>query len=191
MSHLHEKGYPVPAVEDVSADGADLVMERVDGPSLVEAIGRAPWTVRRQARVLAELHQQLHELPPAQFLRPAPLGAGASVLHLDLHPLNVIIGRSGPRVIDWTGASVGDPDLDVALAWILMAAGEIPGHKVKAALLGWGRRLLVDGFLAPFDRDRIAGKLRSVVELKVQDPHMRAAEVANMWRTVERAERGH
>jgi aminoglycoside phosphotransferase (APT) family kinase protein len=66
--------------------------------------------------MLAELHVQLHDITAPDLLRPAPIGAGTAVLHLDLHPLNVIIGRNGPVVIDWTGASVGDPDLDVGLA---------------------------------------------------------------------------
>lgn len=33
------------------------------------------------------------------------MGEGDKVVHLDLHPLNVIIGPKGPVVIDWTGAS--------------------------------------------------------------------------------------
>jgi aminoglycoside phosphotransferase (APT) family kinase protein len=189
MSYLHAQGYPVPAVEEISEDGTDLVIERVDGPSMVQAISAEPWTVRRHGRVLADLHARLHGLAPAEFLRPAPLGDGNCVLHLDLHPLNVIMGPKGPVVIDWTGAAVGDPDLDMALAWVLMAAGEVPGGGVTAVLLGWGRGLLVDAFLSRVDRDQIAGKLRAVVELKVRDPHMSSREVANMWRVVDRAER--
>lgn len=189
MEYLHDQGYPVPAVEEISEDGSELVIERVDGPSMVQAIGDAPWTVRHCARMLADLHLQLHDIPASDFLRPAPLGTGEAVLHLDLHPLNVIIGRNGPMVIDWTNAALGDPDLDVGLAWVLMAAGEIPGNRMAAVLLGLGRNLLVNGFLARFDRQQVATKLRAVVELKVQDPHMSKGEVRNMWRVVERAER--
>jgi hypothetical protein len=70
-----------------------------------------------------------------------------------------------------------------------MAAGEIPGSRIIATLLGWGRGLLVNAFLAPFDRQQVAMKLRAIVEKKVEDPHMRSVEVENMWRVVERAER--
>jgi aminoglycoside phosphotransferase (APT) family kinase protein len=189
MEYLRGQGYPVPAVDEMSDDGSDLVIERIDGPSMVQAIGARPWAVRGHARTLAELHLRLHDIGAPEFMRPAPIGAGTAMLHLDLHPLNVIMGPTGPVVIDWTGAAVGDPDIDVGLAWVPMAAGEIPGNRVAAALLGWGRGLLLGAFLARFDRRRVAGKLRAVVAVKAQDPHMSAAEVARMWNVVERAER--
>jgi aminoglycoside phosphotransferase (APT) family kinase protein len=188
MAYLHDRGYPVPAVEEVSDDGRDLVMERIDGLSMVDAIGKAPWTVRRQAKTLARLHKQLHEIAAPGFLPPAPIGEGDRVVHLDLHPLNVMIGPRGAVVIDWTGASAGEPVLDVGLAWVLMAAGQIPGDGVMAKLLGWGRALLVNGFVDEFDRREVERRLREVVSWKVQDAHMSEGEVAGMWRLVERAE---
>ena len=188
MAYLHGHGYPVPAVEEVSEDGTDLVMERVDGPSMVQAIESSPWTVRRQGRLLGDLHRRLHDLAAPDFLPPAPIGAGERLVHLDLHPLNVLIGRRGPVVIDWTGASVGDPDVDVALAWALMSGGQIPGGRTAAALLGVGRRLLVGAFLSRFDRATVGAKLRDVVAWKVADPHMAEAEVAAMWQLVSRTD---
>jgi aminoglycoside phosphotransferase (APT) family kinase protein len=188
MTYLREQGYPVPAVEELSDQGLDLVMERIEGPSMVDAIARAPWTVRRQARMLAGLHIRLHAITAPDFLPPAPVGTGARVVHLDLHPLNVILGSKGPVVIDWTGAAVGDPLVDVGLAWVLMAAGQIPGNPVLGRLLAVGRSLLVRGFVSQFERAEVTRRLRSVVEWKVQDPHMSPAEVAGMWKVVERAE---
>jgi aminoglycoside phosphotransferase (APT) family kinase protein len=188
MEYLHRQGYPVPAVEELSGDGADLVMERVDGPSMVEAMGRSPWTVRRQSAVLADLHHRLHHVPSPDFLGPAPIGHGDRVLHLDLHPLNVILGPKGPVVIDWTSACLGDPNVDVALAWVLMAAGDIPGGRVRAKVLGLGRALLVNGFVGHFDKGQVARQLREVVEWKVKDPHMSQREIRVMWHVVERAE---
>jgi aminoglycoside phosphotransferase (APT) family kinase protein len=188
MAYLREKGFPVPGIEDVSEDGFDLVMERIDGPSMVDAIAKAPWSVRRQGRTLAELHLRLHDIAAPDFLPPAPVGTGESVVHMDLHPLNVILGPTGPVVIDWTGAAAGDPLVDVGLAWVLMAAGQIPGNPVVGRLLAFGRALLVNGFLSDFDRDQVARRLRGVVEWKVKDPHMSAAEVAGMWKVVEQAE---
>jgi aminoglycoside phosphotransferase (APT) family kinase protein len=188
MDYLHGQGYPVPAVEEISADGADLVMERVDGPSMVESLGRSPWTVRRQSAVLADLHHQLHDVPSPDFLGPAQIGHGDRVLHLDLHPLNVIIGPRGPVVIDWTSACLGNPNIDVALAWLLMSAGEIPGGRVMAKVLGWGRALLVNGFVGHFDKVQVASQLREVVAWKVKDPHMSEREIRAMWHVVERAQ---
>ena len=91
---------------------------------------------------MAELHRQLHQLAPPDFLVPAPVGSGRRVVHMDLHPLNVIVAPSGPVVIDWTNASVGDPNVDVGLAWVLMGAGQIPGNGAWAAVLGRFRALL-------------------------------------------------
>ena len=188
MAFLRERGYPVPAVEELSDDGLDMVMERIEGVTMVEALGKAPWTVRRQAATLADLHRRLHEIEAPDFLPALPIGTGSKVLHLDLHPLNVMLGPKGTFVIDWPNAHRGDPDVDVGMAWVLMAAGQIPGGRLKARLLGVGRSLLVNGFLSHFDRSPIARLLRGVVEMKQQDPHMSEAEVAQMWDVVRRAE---
>jgi aminoglycoside phosphotransferase (APT) family kinase protein len=188
MAYLHEQGYPVPAVEELSDDGSELVMERIEGRSMVDAIAAAPWSVRRQARTLADLHSQLHDIAAPDFLPFAPVGSGNRILHMDLHPLNVMIAPKGAVVIDWTGAAAGDPLIDVGVAWVLMAAGQIPGASLMATLLGWGRALLVNGFVSRFDRNAVTSRLRAVVEWKVTDPHMSQAEVAAMWKVVEKAE---
>jgi aminoglycoside phosphotransferase (APT) family kinase protein len=188
MSFIREQGYPVPAVEEVSDDGFDMVMERIEGMTMVDALGKAPWTVRRQAATLADLHRRLHEIEAPDFLPPAPVGTGTRVLHLDLHPLNVMIGPKGAFVIDWPNAHRGDPDVDVGVAWVLMAAGQIPAGGLKARLMGFGRSMLVNGFLSHFDREAVGGLLRLIVEMKVRDPHMSEVEVAGMWNVVRQAE---
>jgi aminoglycoside phosphotransferase (APT) family kinase protein len=188
MQYLLEQGYPVPAIDSVSDDGTAVSMQRIEGLSMVDAMAKAPWTVRRQGRLLAELHTRLHEIAAPAFLRSAPVGdgSGESFLHLDLHPLNVIISPSGPVVIDWTGASRGDPDVDVVLAWLLMASGEIPGSKTRARILGLGRSLLVNSFTRAFDMAALGPKMRSVLEWKSKDAHMSPSELANMRKLVER-----
>jgi aminoglycoside phosphotransferase (APT) family kinase protein len=191
MVYLRDQGFPVPAVEQLSDDGTDLVMERIDGPSMVGALARQPWTIRRQARTLAELHLELHGIAPPDFLPRAPVGSGDRVVHMDLHPLNVIIGPTGPVVIDWTNAGIGDANVDVDLAWVLMAAGQIPGNRAAAVLLGQFRALLVNGFLSHFDRAELVAQLRDTVTWKVQDLNMSVAEVAEMWTIVEREESRH
>src|SRR5260370_24192024 len=55
-------------------------------------------------------------------------------LHRDLHPINVLLSPKGPVVIDWTNAARGSGASDVALTWLLMTAGEIPGGGAQAAL---------------------------------------------------------
>jgi len=187
MNYLAGHGYPVPAVEDISDDGCDLVMQRIDGRSMVQQLGRAPWSVHRQADTLARLHEQLHEIPVPDFLPSAPVSEGSSILHLDLHPLNVIISSSGPVVIDWTSACVGNPDADVALAWLLMSAGNIPGGRLRSRLLGAGRSLLTTRFFSQFDPPAIIAQLEAVASWKATDENLCTDEVALLWRAVERA----
>ncbi len=186
LVYLAERGYPVPEVHEVSDDGLELVMERIDGPTMVEAIGRAPWTLHHHAHSLAELHLRLHELESPPTFPASRIGTGDRLLHMDLHPLNVLIGSKGPVVIDWGNASRGDPAVDVCVAWVLMTAGEIPGNRVKTTAMGLVRSLLVRSFLSRFDRASLAPTLREVVEWKAADPHMRPSEQATMRRLADR-----
>jgi aminoglycoside phosphotransferase (APT) family kinase protein len=190
MEYLRGQGYPVPAVEQLSDDGIDLVMERIDGPSMVEFMSRRPWAIRRQGAVLASLHRRLHAIAPPDSLPPAPVGTGDCFLHMDLHPLNVMIGAQGPVVIDWPNAARGDPLVDVGLAWVLMAAGQIPSNRVVSAVLGQGRKVLINGFLANAELDGalLRHKLREIVAFKVRDPNMSPAEQRAMWQVVEQFE---
>jgi len=176
MAYVRERGYPVPRIHELSQDGTDLVMERVLGSSMMTVLGRRPWRVRRLGHVLAELHRQLHEIPAPDWVRDAPGGPGDRLVHLDLHPLNVILSPGGPIVIDWSNAARGEGSADVALTWALLSAGAIPAGPVKAAALGFGRRLLVEAFLGPFDREAVSAQLPAVVDWKSTDPHMSPAE---------------
>jgi aminoglycoside phosphotransferase (APT) family kinase protein len=184
MTYLTEQGFPVPRIDAVSDDGADLVMERIDGPTMVELLGSRPWQVRRCGAVLADLHLQLHEIEAPAHWPAAPLGAGDRVVHLDFHPLNVIMSRRGPIVIDWPYASRGDPHSDVALAWVLMTAGAIPVGGVRGRIMATGRDLLVNGFLRGVDVGAAASRLRDVVTWKVEDLNISAEEQARMWKLV-------
>jgi len=190
MTYLHEQGYGVPAVEELSSDETGLVMQRIEGLSMVEAIERAPWTVRRHARTLAEVHRSLHEIEAPSFLTSSPVGRGDRIVHMDLHPLNVLVGPKGAVVIDWANARAGDPNVDVGIAWVLMSAGQIPGGRVKTALLGWGRSLLVNAFLSGFDRGEVTRLLGEIVEWKAKDTHMSAGEIVRMRQLVRKAQ-GH
>ncbi len=189
MEYLVRQGYPVPAVEELSDDGCDMVMQRIDGRTMVEKIGRAPWSLRRQADTLARLHHELHEIPAPNFLPAAPTGEGSCLLHLDLHPLNVMIGPSGPVVIDWTRACAGDPSVDVALAWLLMSAGEPPGGRLRTRLLELGRNVLTQRFISHFDLGTTVPHLQDVAAWKATDTNLRPTEVQALHDAVRRAER--
>jgi tRNA A-37 threonylcarbamoyl transferase component Bud32 len=160
MEHVRTQGFPVPAVEELSDDGLDIVMERLEGADMVATMSKRPWTIPHQGRVLADLHSRLHELAAPDWLRDAPVGQGSQLLHLDLHPLNVMIGPQGPYVIDWTNASRGVPTVDVAVAWVLMKAGEVPAGQFIGAILGKAGSTLVKSFLRSFDLEGDEVKLR-------------------------------
>ena len=66
MGYVAQHGYPVPRVEEISADGSELVMERIDGPTMFEVLSRHPWTLWRHASVLAALHEDA--VNPADML---------------------------------------------------------------------------------------------------------------------------
>jgi aminoglycoside phosphotransferase (APT) family kinase protein len=187
MRYLRQCGYPVPEVFD--ADGPDLVMERLDGPAMLDDLARRPWRAARHARVLAELHDRLHQIPAPAGLRQ-PVGPGDRVVHLDLHPGNVMLTAAGPVVIDWSNAAAGPPGADVAMAFLIMASSDVddlPPWLRPAA--GGVRRAFVSRFIAAA-RDDHRPYLAPVAEVRLADPNVRAAEAARIRRLARMAPPG-
>lgn len=180
MELARANGYPVPAIEELNEAGTELVMERIDGPSMMAVLGKQPWKIRSHAVLLARLHERLHGIEAPGWLPPAPGSKGSALIHLDLHPLNVMFSAWGPMVIDWPNAARGDPATDVAMTWVLLASAAIPASPIKAAVLGRFRSAFVRGFLMQFERDLVQRQLRAVVDYKVSDEHMSAQECAVM-----------
>ncbi len=110
MEHAREHGLAVPEVFRV--DGADLEMERLDGSTMLRGLLNGDISINDAAAILAGLHNRLHALPPL---------AEGCILHLDLHPENVILAAHGPVLIDWRNATHGPADLDVALTALILA----------------------------------------------------------------------
>ena len=110
MRELARLGYPVPAV--TSANGPDLVMDLVDGPPMAVQLLRGDLDPAAGGALLARLHDDLHRLPQP---------GGLALLHLDLHPFNVLMSSSGPVVIDWCNARPGPAGLDVAMTALILA----------------------------------------------------------------------
>jgi tRNA A-37 threonylcarbamoyl transferase component Bud32 len=138
MRYVRERGYPAPRVFDVS--GADLTLERIDGPTMLEDLRRRPWRFGGHALTLARLHKELHAIPPPAFLA----GVGPAVLHLDLHPANVMLAPQGPVLVDWANAARGETAVDVALTAVVLAAAPV------GPPLSWLRDRFVRAFLAEF-----------------------------------------
>ena len=180
MLHVREQGFPCPEIYEVSGDGMDIVMERITGPTMVDAGAAHPWRLGALGAQLAQLHTDLHQLHAPEWLGPAPVGEGHQIVHMDLHPLNVLMSPRGPVVIDWTNARSGDPNADVVATWILLAAGEAPGGRVKSLAVSIGRRWLLRAFLKPFNKRDLQASLREVVEWKCLDGNMSPREVLRM-----------
>ena len=156
MRHARLLGYPVPQVLEVRPDA--LVLEKVEGPTMWEAGGAEPSKVRAHAAVLARLHGELHEIEAPDGLPAA--GGGDRLLHLDLHPANVILSPEGPVVVDWTNARRGEPAFDIAVTWV-----------IGATSTGLGRlgRSFLHYFLACFDREELRLVLRAAAEYRLAD----------------------
>jgi aminoglycoside phosphotransferase (APT) family kinase protein len=125
MTWAREHGYPVPTVHDRT--DTDLVMDRVEGPSMLADVGHRPWRLLAHARLLAGLHEQLAAIPAPEGL-PAPFGEGDRLLHLDLHPDNVLLTAEGPVVIDWTNAARGPAGVDAAYTWVIVTTSDVDGR---------------------------------------------------------------
>ncbi len=128
-----------------------IVYERLVGPSMLSAMGSAPWRIDRYARDLAKLQLEINRTPSgdlpdlAGHLRQSIMGAkalpdvqkdyacrvlgtlpeGDNLCHLDFHPGQVILTADGPKVIDWLTAFKGDPAADVARTMMLNELGSV------------------------------------------------------------------
>jgi len=180
MAHARAHGVPVPEVFDVS--GTDIVMEYARGPLMVHALTRQPWTLRRHARLLAELHALVHAVPAPCWLR-APFGPGPALLHTDIHPANVVLTDAGPYLIDWQGAAQGPAEADLALTWVLVASSKTPGPLAQRAVILAGQRLFARAFLSaagPVAPSWLAKAARH----RLNDPTVLAVEAARVRRLI-------
>ena len=146
----------MPAARDlIEVEGRPgIVMERVDGPALTDVLARTPWRLFSVARELGEVHAKVNSieaprslLEQREFLRtkisiagpelPPDLAGwalevldglpdGDRLCHGDYHVSNVLAGRSGGVVIDWTNVTRGHPTGDHARSVLLTSMGEVP-----------------------------------------------------------------
>jgi Phosphotransferase enzyme family len=133
---------PVPRVlDEVELEtGTAVLLERLPGVSAAEFVAVRPDQAKSVGRSCGALHALFaevrapSELPGAPGARSVP---DARLLHLDLHPFNVLVGDRGEitGVIDWANAAAGDPVLDCARSWTILTLD--PGAVARRANPAW------------------------------------------------------
>jgi tRNA A-37 threonylcarbamoyl transferase component Bud32 len=149
-----------------------MVLERIAGPTMQEVLESVPGgELDRQIGVLATLHDRLHAIAAPPDL--VAIGAGGTLLHLDLHPKNVILGRDGPYVVDWANARSGhwadDVAQTIALVWSALADPTFEGREAIV-------HQFVERFVGHFDRDTVRAHIGAAVARRAVDANVTDAE---------------
>jgi glycosyltransferase involved in cell wall biosynthesis/tRNA A-37 threonylcarbamoyl transferase component Bud32 len=156
-------GVPVPEVLEVHPDA--LVLARVDGPTMLDEIQRKPWRFISFARELGRVHRRVID---------------AGVVHMDFHPLNIILGPAGPVVIDWSNAGEGDPMADVAFSQVILATSDADfPHWLESAGRAVRRRF-VAAYLDGVGERPDAELLAAAADQRLRDPHLRERELESV-----------
>ena len=167
MRHVASHGFAVPFVFE--GCGADLIMERLDGPTMLAELVAGRLDPGSAGKTLADLANALHAIPAVESMVPFE-----RVIHLDLHPDNVILSGRGPVLIDWRNSTDGPPGLDNALTAVIIAqavlAGIVPGIEDAA-------RLMLRSFLDTVDH-RIGEYLDEAITMRRNNITMSAFEAA-------------
>ncbi|MFG6196436.1 phosphotransferase [Nonomuraea sp. JJY05] len=134
IAHVAGHGYPVPDLYPGARAATDLVMGRLPGPTMLRAMLDGEITAEEAGGTVARLLRRLHEIPALASADP-----GDRVLHLDLHPDNVMLTPRGPVVIDWCNSQDGPPGLDCAMSAVIFAQAAVDeiefAHVARRALV--------------------------------------------------------
>ena len=164
MEWARAHDYPVPEVHSV--DGPEMVLTRVDGPTMLASLMSGTTSTSDGARALVELLTWLHSLPP-----PPGGEEGDALVHLDLHPDNILLSGDGPVVIDWGNSGLGPAGMDVALSGLILAqVASLDGPLRRAAEELLGCFLDYSGPIAPADT-------AAAVAYRAADPTMTPEEL--------------
>ncbi|MCP4967232.1 MAG: aminoglycoside phosphotransferase family protein [bacterium] len=170
MTWLRDHGVPVPKVH--TARGREIVMDLIDGPTMIDDLGQRPWMLVKHAKLLARLQQEINELQaPSWFPTHDGVMTGTAVVHLDLHPMNVLMGREGPVVIDWTNAARGEPAFDAAMTYVLVSTFESTDLVERL-----GQRLFVSCFSLFRGRRAVQRALHQATNHRLLDPNVTDGE---------------
>lgn len=141
---------PVPRVLRRAEVGgiSAMLLERLPGQPMAEFVRGGLDLARAAGRACGGLHALLAQVPAPAGLRTVPGAVDkrpARVVHLDLHPFNVLGDASGAvtGVLDWANAAAGDPELDRARTWSILTLD--PAARAYGDEPGWAA--LRDGWI--------------------------------------------
>ena len=150
-SQAAEHVVPVPATLDrydaPTGDGAVVLLRRAAGTDAGALEGMSPDRARRRGVACGRAQAALGQVPaPAGLPTVRDPGAGAAaehvLLHLDLHPLNILLDDDDQvtAVVDWTNSAAGPAAYDRARTASVLTLDPhlVPllGHPVWDAFLG-------------------------------------------------------
>ncbi|MFF1646790.1 phosphotransferase [Streptomyces sp. NPDC058240] len=143
MSYLGAHGYPVPRLgpRDAETPPCDLVLQRLTGPTMLDSLLTGDLSAADAGSMLAGLLDELHTVPAR--LSPHPEDR---ILHLDLHPGNVMLTDRGPVVIDWSNTREGAPATDRAMSSLILAQVAVDPRSPASS----GARSLLDALVPHF-----------------------------------------
>jgi hypothetical protein len=161
-------------LDRVDLDSVSAVLvERMPGTPAGQLDGIRRGRARRRGEACGRLHAMLAgvvapaAVPP---VTPAPdmsLQDGRRLLHLDLHPFNVLVDHDGDvsGVLDWANAAAGHPLLDRARTFSILtmdprAVARGVGGSWRALVEGW----IEGGELAELPSPAVAWACRFMLE---------------------------
>lgn len=157
LGHLLSSGIRVPAIyENLSIEGKPAqVIQKIYGRTMSERIQRSPFSLLKEAELLARIHINLLQIKPQSnmtsleemftyFVNSAvipkellnfiekifyELSPGQSVCHGDFHPGNILVEENARYIIDWSGAYSGNSLSDIAHTYLLLRRAPLmPGQ---------------------------------------------------------------
>ena len=165
--------FPAPLLSQ-KVGPSSLVIERVDGPTMLEDLTSRPWTLNRHAKNLARLHKALGKIPAP--LSWESVSEGDSVTHLDLHPGNVKISNNRPVVLNWNKSARGSASFDAAVTYVILRTAESKSGRLTRLLINGLRKRFANVFIKEFGAAEVHGRIREAAEFRLLDSNLSVEE---------------
>ena len=175
-----EAGLSAPRIwETLAVNGRPgIVMERVEGATMMRWGTTFPWRIYTGAKMMARLHAEVHskagedipdlrdrlrrgieeseaveeDLRGPALERLESLPDGDRICHGDFHPDNLIMTKAGPVIIDWEFGARGVPEADIARTVVLVQSGIPLVSGVRRAVIEGARKIFLSIHLREYFR---------------------------------------